>query len=124
MRCNLDHFGCSTVVGAFAQTDCPNPHDSNDDGAVTISDLLDLLSVFGDVDSDRRHWDSVDACGHRRLQPRPIPLSRARTQMSWETVEAAVRVMETAMGSVMMKTTAWANRRMWGAIALAPRNRH
>ena len=48
---------------AFAQTDCSNPHDSNDDGAVTISDLLDLLSVFGDVDSDQDGiWDSVDAC--------------------------------------------------------------
>ena len=31
---------------AFAQTDCPNPHDSNDDGAVTISDLLDLQFGF------------------------------------------------------------------------------
>ena len=50
------------VIG-IAQTDCPNPHDSNDDGAVTISDLLDLLGLFGDVDTDQDGiWDSVDAC--------------------------------------------------------------
>jgi uncharacterized protein (TIGR02145 family) len=46
-----------------AQTTCPNPHDSNNDGAVTISDLLDLLSLFGDADTDQDGiWDSVDAC--------------------------------------------------------------
>lgn len=48
---------------ANAQTDCPNPHDSNSDGAVTISDLLDLLGLFGDVDTDQDGvWDSVDDC--------------------------------------------------------------
>ena len=48
---------------ATAQTDCPNPHDSNSDGAVTISDLLDLLGLFGDVDTDQDGvWDSVDDC--------------------------------------------------------------
>lgn len=48
---------------ATAQTDCPNPHDSNSDGAVTISDLLDLLGLFADVDTDQDGiWDSVDDC--------------------------------------------------------------
>jgi uncharacterized protein (TIGR02145 family) len=48
---------------ALAQTDCPNAHDSNGDGAVTISDLLDLLGLFGDSDSDQDGiWDSVDEC--------------------------------------------------------------
>jgi uncharacterized protein (TIGR02145 family) len=48
---------------ALAQTDCPNAHDSNGDGAVTISDLLDLLGLFGDSDSDVDGvWDSVDEC--------------------------------------------------------------
>ncbi|MDA0940910.1 MAG: fibrobacter succinogenes major paralogous domain-containing protein [Bacteroidetes bacterium] len=47
----------------IAQTECPNAHDSNGDGAVTISDLLDLLGLFGDADSDQDGtWDSVDAC--------------------------------------------------------------
>ena len=60
-------FFLSTLVcfaGALsAQTTCPNPHDSNNDGAVTISDLLDLLSLFGDADTDQDGiWDSVDAC--------------------------------------------------------------
>ena len=41
----------------------PKPHDSNSDGAVTISDLLDLLGLFGDVDTDQDGiWDSVDDC--------------------------------------------------------------
>ena len=51
------------LMGAIgiAQTDCPNPHDSNDDGAVTISDLLDLFGLFGDVDTDQDGvWDSGD----------------------------------------------------------------
>jgi len=48
---------------ALAQTDCPNAHDSNGDGAVTISDLLELLGLFGDSDSDVDGvWDSVDEC--------------------------------------------------------------
>jgi len=52
------------LAGALsAQTSCPNPHDSNGDGAVTISDLLDLLGLFGDADTDQDGiWDSVDAC--------------------------------------------------------------
>ena len=57
----------STLVcfaGALsAQTACPNPYDGNGDGAVTISDLLDLLGLFGDADADQDGiWDSVDAC--------------------------------------------------------------
>ena len=60
-------FFLSTLAGLAgilsAQTTCPNPHDSNNDGAVTISDLLDLLSLFGDADTDQDGiWDSVDAC--------------------------------------------------------------
>ena len=47
----------------IAQADCPNLHDSNSDGAVTISDLLDLLGLFGDIDTDQDGvWDSVDDC--------------------------------------------------------------
>ena len=56
----LSLFWCFCMI-ANAQTDCPNPHDSNSDGAVTISDLLDLLGLFGDVDTDQDGvWDSVD----------------------------------------------------------------
>jgi hypothetical protein len=37
--------------------------DSNDDNHVSIPDLLDLLVVFGDVDSDDDGvWDSLDDC--------------------------------------------------------------
>ena len=53
---------CSCTL-TLAQTDCPNPHDSNSDGAVNISDLLDLLGLFGDIDTDQDGiWDSVDGC--------------------------------------------------------------
>ncbi|PCJ81541.1 MAG: hypothetical protein COA49_05475 [Bacteroidetes bacterium] len=46
-----------------AQTTCPNPYDGNSDGAITINDLLDLLGLFGDTDSDSDGiWDSVDDC--------------------------------------------------------------
>jgi hypothetical protein len=50
-------------AGAFsAQTDCTTPYDSNGDGAVTISDLLDWLGLFGDPDSDVDGiCDNVDA---------------------------------------------------------------
>ena len=51
----------SNVV--FPQAECPNAYDGNGDGAVTISDLLDLLGLFGDADADQDGiWDSVDAC--------------------------------------------------------------
>ena len=46
-----------------AQTGCPNPYDGNGDGAVTISDLLDLLGLFGDTDIDSDGiYDSIDDC--------------------------------------------------------------
>ena len=48
---------CQTV------SDCPNMFDNNDDNLVNISDLLDLLVVFGDSDSDDDGvWDSMDYC--------------------------------------------------------------
>ena len=48
---------------SLAQSDCTNPYDGNGDGAVTINDLLDLLGLFGDVDTDLDGiWDSVDDC--------------------------------------------------------------
>ena len=51
----------SNVV--LPQAECPNAYDGNGDGAVTISDLLDLLGLFGDADADQDGiWDSVDAC--------------------------------------------------------------
>ena len=47
----------------FGQSDCPNPYDGNGDGAVTISDLLDLLGLFGDTDIDSDGiYDSIDDC--------------------------------------------------------------
>ena len=39
--------------GAFsAQVTCPNTFDGNADGVVGIGDLLDLLGLFGDIDSE------------------------------------------------------------------------
>ena len=52
--------GCAGALSA--QTDCTTPYDSNGDGAVTILDLLDLLGLFGDPDSDVDGiCDNVDA---------------------------------------------------------------
>lgn len=48
---------------AISQTSCPNVYDSNGDGAVTITDLIGLLIVYGDLDIDQDYiWDSVDSC--------------------------------------------------------------
>jgi uncharacterized protein (TIGR02145 family) len=54
---------CFLALSLSAQVDCPNTHDSNSDGAITIDDLLDLLGIFGDTDSDSDGvWDSEDDC--------------------------------------------------------------
>jgi len=54
---------CFLALSFTAQVDCPNTFDNNSDGAVTINDLLDLLAVFGDTDTDSDGiWDSVDDC--------------------------------------------------------------
>ena len=59
----------SSVV--FPQAECPNAYDGNGDGVVTISDLLDLLGLFGDADTDQDGvWDSVDECGRHCMQLR------------------------------------------------------
>lgn len=51
------------LLSAFAQSDCPNPYDGNNDGAVTVVDLLGLLLYFGDLDVDEDGiWDSADDC--------------------------------------------------------------
>ena len=54
---------CFLALSLSAQEDCPNTYDGNADGAVTINDLLDLLAVFGDTDTDSDGvWDSIDDC--------------------------------------------------------------
>jgi uncharacterized protein (TIGR02145 family) len=54
---------CFLALSLSAQVDCPNTFDNNSDGAVTINDLLDLLAVFGDTDTDSDGiWDSIDDC--------------------------------------------------------------
>ena len=46
-----------------AQVDCPNAYDGNGDGAIGISDLLEFLVLYGDVDSDSDGvFDSEDDC--------------------------------------------------------------
>ncbi len=54
---------CVFTLSLSAQVDCPNTYDGNADGSVTINDLLDLLGVFGDSDTDSDGiWDSIDDC--------------------------------------------------------------
>ena len=54
---------CFLALSLTAQVDCPNPHDSDGDNAISITDLMALLSVFGEVDVDADGiWDTVDAC--------------------------------------------------------------
>lgn len=59
-------LGCLLALSGFsasAQSNCTGSHDSNGDGAVTISDLLDLLGIFGDTDSDSDGvWNTQDLC--------------------------------------------------------------
>ena len=46
-----------------AQTDCGLPHDINNNGWVDIQDILSILGLFGDQDSDGDGvYDSQDAC--------------------------------------------------------------
>lgn len=46
-----------------AQEACSSSYDGNDDGQVGITDLLGLLTVFGDMDlDDDGIWDSQDDC--------------------------------------------------------------
>ena len=54
---------CFLALSLSAQVDCPNTYDGNGDGNVNINDLLDLLAVFGDSDTDGDGvWDSIDEC--------------------------------------------------------------
>ena len=63
----MKYFFSLTFIFFFtsfsAQVDCPNTFDGNGDFHVTVNDLIDLLSVFGDYDLDQDGvWDSVDMC--------------------------------------------------------------
>ncbi|MDA9835760.1 fibrobacter succinogenes major paralogous domain-containing protein [Flavobacteriales bacterium] len=63
MRYLLTSLLCVLTLSLTAQVDCPNTYDGDEDGAIGISDLLGLLSLFGDADSDSDGvWDSEDDC--------------------------------------------------------------
>jgi len=63
MRYLLTSLLCVLTLSLTAQVDCPNTYDGDDDGAIGISDLLGLLSLFGDADADSDGvWDSLDDC--------------------------------------------------------------
>jgi uncharacterized protein (TIGR02145 family) len=63
MRYLLTSLLCVLTLSLTAQDDCPNPFDGNGNGHVGITDLLDLLAVFGDLDEDADGiWDSLDDC--------------------------------------------------------------
>ncbi|PCJ81472.1 MAG: hypothetical protein COA49_05105 [Bacteroidetes bacterium] len=62
---NLTLFAAlfSLFSSSSAQITCPIPYDSNFDGLISVSDLLDLQSVFGLVDVDQDGIDdAVDLC--------------------------------------------------------------
>ena len=51
------------ATACFGQEACPAPIDVNSNGAVDIADFLNVLGLFGDVDSDGDGvWDSQDSC--------------------------------------------------------------
>ncbi|MDA9835733.1 hypothetical protein N9C00_02130 [Flavobacteriales bacterium] len=57
----IDNGSC--IFFTITQDDCNNTYDGNDDGNVSISDFLELLSLFGDTDVDADGvWDSLDDC--------------------------------------------------------------
>lgn len=63
----MKHFfvlmALSVAFTAGAQSDCPEPLDSNSDGMIGVEDLMNLLSRYGDSDSDNDGiFDSVDEC--------------------------------------------------------------
>ena len=67
--CVFEPCGFGTVWDEDSQTcildesNCGWQPDGNADGLVGVSDLLDLLGVYGDVDMDGDGvWDSVDEC--------------------------------------------------------------
>lgn len=56
-------FAVALGLNLSAQDDCQPSPDLNEDGVVGMSDLLTLLSYFGDFDLDSDGiWDSVDDC--------------------------------------------------------------
>ena len=56
-------FAVALVPTSWGQSDCPEPLDSNQDGYIGVEDLMNLLSYFGDSDSDLDGiFDSVDLC--------------------------------------------------------------
>jgi uncharacterized protein (TIGR02145 family) len=56
-------FAVALGPASWGQSDCPEPLDSNQDGYIGVEDLMNLLSYFGDSDSDLDGiFDSVDLC--------------------------------------------------------------
>lgn len=51
------------AVPAFAQTDCGYQPDIDPDWSIGVSDVLAILGLFGEIDSDQDYiWDSSDLC--------------------------------------------------------------
>ena len=63
MKHLLTAIACCLAVAGSAQSDCPEPLDSNSDGLIGVEDLMNLLSRYGDSDVDNDGiFDSVDDC--------------------------------------------------------------
>ena len=56
-------FAVALVPASWGQSECGELLDSNQDGYIGVEDLMNLLSYFGDSDSDLDGiFDSVDLC--------------------------------------------------------------
>ena len=107
-------YGCrwlsTTLRPLVTMTPAPlrrniNVFDWDEDYAVTVTDFLMMLSVYGDVDVDFDGvWDSGDLCVWiQTLAITMLSLQRnALTSMFWESVGEGVRPMKTTMASAMM----------------------
>ena len=51
------------VAPTWAQTDCGYQPDIDPDWSIGVSDVLGILGLFGEIDSDQDYvWDSEDLC--------------------------------------------------------------
>ena len=56
-------LGLAVALPLGAQTDCGYQPDIDPDWAIGVSDVLGILGLFGEVDTDQDYvWDSEDLC--------------------------------------------------------------
>ena len=63
MKCLRFLVGLAVALPLGAQTDCGYQPDIDPDWAIGVSDVLGILGLFGEVDTDQDYvWDSEDLC--------------------------------------------------------------